>query len=177
MAGSCICLEGETHPEKQTNRKKKKKKGKFYLFAFRIQSTPSRADGQAVPCALAADTLKWRNRAPTPRGLPPHALLGPYTARPPCPRCGSPRPAPPRPPVEAGAAGTTAGTQAAAFRQVLSRSAEVFGPRRESRGPWGLAAEAPGAGTKPPALGPRPHRDRHSDTPPHSTRSHPKATP
>ncbi|XP_059336567.1 basic proline-rich protein-like [Ammospiza nelsoni] len=63
-------------------------------------STPSRADGQPVPRGLPADTLNWRNSAPTnppppPPPCPTHALLRPYTARPPWPpmRLAPPRPA------------------------------------------------------------------------------------
>ncbi|XP_066426125.1 collagen, type I, alpha 1b-like [Molothrus aeneus] len=119
-------------------------------------SAPSRADGQAEACALPADTLNWPNSAATTH--PPLCPAtpswgGPYPGQPPWPRCGSPRPAPPRPfpplpspprpapprpPVEAtAAAGTAASTQAlcVTFGRVVSRSAEVFGPRRTSTRP------------------------------------------
>ncbi|XP_059336558.1 basic proline-rich protein-like [Ammospiza nelsoni] len=111
----------------------KSRRGEVDLVSPEEHSQPSRRATRA-PWSLPADTLNWRNSAPTnppppPPPCPTHALLRPYTARPPWPPM---RLAPPRP---------------------------------AHRGPWGLGAEAPGAGTKPPALGPRPHRHRYSATP------------
>ncbi|XP_057898238.1 mucin-1-like [Melospiza georgiana] len=160
-------------PPLRIGRQKPGRRGKARSFSLRLASnakrfpsrisTPSRADGQPVPRGLPADTLNWRNSAPAPAPAPSHPRP-PETLHSPAPLAPM-RLAPPRPAVEAAAAGTTASTQAATFGRVLSRSAEVFRPRPQSRGPWGLGAEAPGAGTKPPALGPRPHTD--TDTAPH----------
>ncbi|XP_057898260.1 basic proline-rich protein-like [Melospiza georgiana] len=129
-------------------------------------STPSRADGQPVPRGLPADTLNWRNSAPAPAPAPSHPRP-PETLHSPAPLAPM-RLAPPRPAVEAAAAGTTASTQAATFGRVLSRSAEVFRPRPQSRGPSSLQATTPpprrppppapapppGGGARPPARPP-----------------------